>query len=68
MKPENLATTRFALVLASVLGVIASGSLASSSVSGSLPAILYMLAGFGFTGIFIYYFIVRGVEENNNKE
>ena len=59
---------REVLAVLSAIGILVGGFGAAAAAPASLSAILFMLAGFGFTGIFIYYFIVRGVEENNNKE
>lgn len=57
---------REVLLALSAIGTLVAGGGAAASVSGSLPAILFMLAGFGFAGVFIYYLIVRGAENNNS--
>lgn len=53
---------RRTLVCISIIGVVISGGSAAASVSCSLPAILFGLAGLGFSAIYIYYIFVRGIE------
>lgn len=56
---------REVLAIIGAIGTLVAGMSASLSPSCSLPAILFMLAGFGFLGVIIYYLVVRGVDDTN---
>ena len=58
----------YTLFTLAFLGTMFSGASAAASVSCSLPAILFGLAGMGFAFVCIYYIFVHDAVENQNKE
>jgi len=59
---------RYTLFTLAFLGTMFSGACAAASVSCSLPAILFGIAGAGFAFVCIYYIFVHDAVENPSKE
>jgi hypothetical protein len=55
---------RYALFITSFVGTLFCGACAAASVSCSLPAILFGLAGMGFAFVCVYYIFVHDEVEN----
>jgi hypothetical protein len=55
---------RYALFITSFVGTMFCGASAAASVSCSLPAILFGIAGAGFVFVCVYYIFVHDEVEN----
>ena len=65
MNKYKLATIRYTIATVAFIGFLIAASGAGAAASGSLPAILFGLAGVGFAGVLIYYIFVHDEVENN---